>query len=285
MENRDKLYWEERASMFGLKAGGNKDLVKYRHEEKLRLSAFDRTVKLQEITRVLDVGAGVGNWCFHFEKRRCNVAGIDISREMVALAKGQAERRGSQVVFMTSSIQDFDSSVEEFDLVTAITVLQHITDDQHWNLAITNMARLVRTGGYIVICENILSPTGIREICANYIKQRKRAEYICAFGANGCTLRKEIGVLIVGFRLYDLYCGWESRISSRLRRISAFVSHREFWRKEDASGSQSHSKENAVGPVGVCILRTSGSIDCALSHLPFIPRRYFKTTLMMFQKA
>jgi ubiquinone/menaquinone biosynthesis C-methylase UbiE len=284
VEDRDEVYWDERAKLLGLRAGGNKDLVKYRHEEMLRLAAFDRIAKLDEGMTVLDVGAGVGNWCFHFERKGANALGIDISGEMVALAKAQAQRRGSHVVFVNASIQDLDSSVGEFDLVTAITVLQHITDDRQWDLAISSIARLVTVGGAVVICENILSPGGPRATCANYMKERTGPEYIRAFGAQGCTLRKEIGVLIVGFRLYDLYCDWESRVRSRLRRITRFAFHSGVSRNQAAKGKQLHTKAHTVGRVAASILGTSGLVDRALSYVPFMPRRYFETTLMLFEK-
>ena len=153
--DHDRTYWEQRAAKLGLRAGGHVDICRYIYEGELRRKAFRRLVSVHSGMHVLDVGAGVGNWCFWFEECGAHVVGIDISQRMVDMATEEANQRQSKVEFVRSGIGELAFTSGQFDLIAVVTVLQHITDDERCLKAIKNLARLVHNEGRIVICENL----------------------------------------------------------------------------------------------------------------------------------
>ncbi|HYI36552.1 MAG TPA: class I SAM-dependent methyltransferase [Thermoleophilaceae bacterium] len=111
---------------------------------------------------------GVGRW-----------TGLDISPEAVA----DLERRFPQSTFLTADLADagFASKLEEggFDLVTAIDVLFHLTDDAQFAAALRNLAGQVRAGGLLVVTGVFL---GSANQTAGHVRHRPLAAHGEAIG-------------------------------------------------------------------------------------------------------
>jgi 2-polyprenyl-3-methyl-5-hydroxy-6-metoxy-1,4-benzoquinol methylase len=106
------------------------------------MGAFERTLdELMARTRphsLLDVGCGEGvlvqRWAQSLPNSR--VVGIDLEEE--SIQAGWAERRAPNLEYRTMPAEDLPFAANEFDLATAIEVLEHVPDPEH---TLAEMAR------------------------------------------------------------------------------------------------------------------------------------------------
>lgn len=80
--------------------------------------------------RILDLGCGTGRFSFLFEKENpLSVLGVDISEQMLIIAKEKAMSRGSKVKFIQDDISNSDIYINgKFDFIFSSTTLHYIRD-------------------------------------------------------------------------------------------------------------------------------------------------------------
>jgi ubiquinone biosynthesis O-methyltransferase len=100
--------------------------------------------------RVLDVGCGDGEFAVELTKRHAIVVGIDASSEMIDAAKGRSKLQKTDAAFQVATAEHLPFSAEQFDVVTAITILCFVDDAAS---IFREMARVLRPGGRLVIGE------------------------------------------------------------------------------------------------------------------------------------
>jgi 2-polyprenyl-3-methyl-5-hydroxy-6-metoxy-1,4-benzoquinol methylase len=106
------------------------------------MSSFERT--LDELMAradpqsLLDVGCGEGvlvhRWAQSLPGRR--VVGIDLEEE--SIQAGWSQRQAPNLEYRTMPAEDLPFAADEFDLATAIEVLEHVSDPEH---TLAEMAR------------------------------------------------------------------------------------------------------------------------------------------------
>jgi SAM-dependent methyltransferase len=99
--------------------------------------------------RALDVGCGAGRWCRLLAAAGYQVEGIDLQAPLIE----KNRRRYPDMSFHCTSIQDFVTTAS-FDLVTTVTVIQHIPFDEQPK-ALTKIATLIKPGGRLLMLENV----------------------------------------------------------------------------------------------------------------------------------
>lgn len=100
--------------------------------------------------RALDVGCGAGRWCKLLSERGYrHVVGIDIQPELIKINRS----RYSDCEFYCISIQDYHTD-EPFDLISSVTVIQHIPSDDQ-KKTIEKLRGLIKPGGFAIVLENI----------------------------------------------------------------------------------------------------------------------------------
>lgn len=102
---------------------------------------------------VLEVGCGVGRWCERIAKAGSFVIGIDVSREMVKKAKSRISKQKKNIDFIVSSADKLPFIPHIFDSVISVTVLQHIVVKALFRSAVSDIARVVKKGGNIILLE------------------------------------------------------------------------------------------------------------------------------------
>jgi len=188
-------FWNERCKKFG--HTGWADRLYYHYDQPLRLKAIEKVLSLTGITiedkrtKVLDVGCGTGDLIQILADKGANVFGIDISTEAIKIAKARF-RGNNRVQLIVGSIEKLDDYYpsEFFDLVTSITVLQHIVDVEAFLTAVHKIVDVVKRGGHILLLET--APyRNIKSDFPSYISVRTRQEWIDVFEEAGCQLIKE----------------------------------------------------------------------------------------------
>jgi SAM-dependent methyltransferase len=101
-------------------------------------SALDELFERAQPSSLLDVGCGEGvlveRWARQLGERR--VVGIDL--EEASIQAGWAERQAPNLEYRVMEAENLPFAAGEFDLVTAIEVLEHVPDPVH---TVSEMAR------------------------------------------------------------------------------------------------------------------------------------------------
>jgi SAM-dependent methyltransferase len=99
---------------------------------------------------VLDVGCGTGRWLRRYSERGLRPSGVDATEGMVQ----RAAASGLKCPLVVGLAQSLPFADAAFDLVSAITVIQHIPPTSQAD-ALKEMARVVRPGGHLLLLELI----------------------------------------------------------------------------------------------------------------------------------
>jgi ubiquinone/menaquinone biosynthesis C-methylase UbiE len=97
---------------------------------------------------VLDISCGTGNYSLELKRRGARVIGLDISSEMLSIAKRKAEREGLKIDFIRADAAMPPFKNNSFDLITSILILEFADKPDKMIEAWKN---LLGAGGRIVI--------------------------------------------------------------------------------------------------------------------------------------
>lgn len=95
---------------------------------------------------VLDCGMGPGRLLLELARRGWTVAGIDVSAEMVALARARLPEKTDQL--LQGSVESLPFPAASFDAAVATGVLEYVEDVPR---ALAEVARVLRPGGLFVV--------------------------------------------------------------------------------------------------------------------------------------
>lgn len=125
-------------------------LNRYYHRAQLRaFSELLRSVLPAKAgARALDVGCGAARWSRLLASHGFDVTGIDLQERLLAANR----RRHPSMQFQCVQVQDFETD-QPFDLVTSVTVLQHLPWAEQ-KRAIHRLVAALRPGGSVLLLEN-----------------------------------------------------------------------------------------------------------------------------------
>lgn len=117
----------------------------------------------------LDIGTGIGRWAKRLANRGGNVIGIDLDEKVIQ----KNLEFYPDIKFVPMSCTDLTFKDNSFDLVTSVTVLQHIPYEEQ-KRAIREIVRVTRKGGHILILESAY----VKSICESVFpnSQKKWSE-------------------------------------------------------------------------------------------------------------
>jgi SAM-dependent methyltransferase len=114
--------------------------------------------------RILDVGCGSGWLCEYFSRLGYETTGLDLSPELIRIAKERLARvpfglDGSKSLKCRFVVHDIEVAPldETFDAVICYDALHHFEDESS---VVRNMASMLRTGGQLFVAEGERPPEG-----------------------------------------------------------------------------------------------------------------------------
>ena len=96
----------------------------------------------------LDIGCGAGILSEPLARMGAKVTGIDPSRNVIAAAQAHANVVGLAIDYRAVTIEEAVAGGERFDIVTALEVVEHVTDASAF---VASAAAAVKPGGLIVL--------------------------------------------------------------------------------------------------------------------------------------
>jgi SAM-dependent methyltransferase len=109
--------------------------------------------EMQGGMEILELGCGTGYFSKEFVKTGANITAIDISPDLLSIAKKEITARN--VTFAVENAYGTNFVNEQFDLIVGSSVLHHLNIDK----ALPELYRLLKPGGKIVFTEpNMLNP-------------------------------------------------------------------------------------------------------------------------------
>ena len=165
MTYRPQEFWQRRLSgQFDLRGSGETALSLAYNRACYRLRAEVLAAALRDHgfdpkgKQVLDVGCGTGFFTAFYLERGARVTGLDIAP--IAIETLRARHPGSRFILADVGEQPIEG---RFDLINAMDVLYHITDDARWESAVTHLAQAVGEGGLLVVSDAFSEMEGLAE--------------------------------------------------------------------------------------------------------------------------
>jgi len=93
---------------------------------------------------LLDIGCGGGVLAEEFARLGCQVTGIDIAEESLAVARAHARTQGLLIDYQTGSATELSFDGSSFEIVSCCDVLEHIPE---WEQVIAEVSRVLKPGG------------------------------------------------------------------------------------------------------------------------------------------
>lgn len=107
-----------------------------------------RLLQPQNGEKILDLGCGTGNFSLKLSKMGCQVTGVDISRNMLNLAREKASRLSSSARFLEMNGYQLQFEDQSFDSVLSMAAFEFISQPE---IVFKELWRVIKPGGFIVI--------------------------------------------------------------------------------------------------------------------------------------
>lgn len=164
----------------------------HRAELAERVAGF---VALRGDERALDAGAGTGALAFALSPLVREVVAVDLVPELLELGRRNAAAFPN-VTFVEGDATHLDLPSGSFDLAGCLRTLHHI---QRPELAVAELARVTRPGGYVLVIDQIAPVDPLAALELNRFERARDPSHtraladvdLCGcFEANGLVLRK-----------------------------------------------------------------------------------------------
>jgi ubiquinone/menaquinone biosynthesis C-methylase UbiE len=84
----------------------------------------------EKTMRILDVGCGTGNYSIKLATLGCHVTAIDVSENMLDIARTKALKKNLDIDFRIGAVENLEFENESFDAVVSVTAIEFFDDVQ-----------------------------------------------------------------------------------------------------------------------------------------------------------
>jgi len=136
---------------------------------KVKMLNAGTQIPLNEIN-LLDVATGTGDMAIALLKLKpASITGVDIAEEMLQIARKKVDQKGhSSITFLLGDSEELHFPDQKFDFVT---VAFGVRNYENLELGISEMHRVLRPGGFLLILE-FSQPSGIMGFFYNFYSKR-----------------------------------------------------------------------------------------------------------------
>jgi len=138
---------------------------------------------------VLDVGTGIGRWASLLAKKASYVVAIDISREMIKIAKMRVNKSNTDFLIATAHAIPLRSN--SVDVSLSCTCIQHIIDEGKQQESLHEIARVTKSR---ILLLELMSRASWTKLTHYPTLVIPRAQYVSAFETSEFKSISDIGV-------------------------------------------------------------------------------------------
>lgn len=166
----NKKYWIDRVSQYG--HTGWSDQVTYLYDQNMRLQLIKQIVKKyfpNGARSSLDYGCGSGDFTNLLSIFSKQTIGVDLADEIIMNATNKYNQKN--VSFYCTD--KFELKSNKYSIITAITVFQHILDDEKLIELLHTMNTTIEDDGVLIIIDSYG-----KQIENDYLKQREFESFL-----------------------------------------------------------------------------------------------------------
>lgn len=131
---------------------------------------YDRVAQLARGPAVLDLGCGTGNLALRLARRGLQVTGVDLSPEMLDLARKKTPPRAPLRWVQTSAVELIDHfEAESFDTVASVLLFSELSEAEQCE-ALRQCHQLLRAGGQLILADEVRASTLPRRAFHNLVR-------------------------------------------------------------------------------------------------------------------
>ena len=110
------------------------------------LSTVRRFKKIDEKTRILEIGSGMGWFQIYCNKQNINCESIEISPELVKQSRKLCRLSGFDSKIRVGNVESYDLGKEIYDIIITMSVFEHV---ELWRKGLLNVFRSLKPGGIL----------------------------------------------------------------------------------------------------------------------------------------
>ena len=134
--------------------------------QKRRIELFMDIAEIREGKDILEIGCGTGNFTKGLAKSKAHIIAIDLSEELLDLAKDKTFE--NNVEFRVGDAENLPFGDNSFDAVVGNSVLHHCSLE----CALKEIKRVIKNGGKVIFSEpNMLNPHVFLQKKIKYLKR------------------------------------------------------------------------------------------------------------------
>lgn len=128
-----------------------------------------------KVITILDMGCGTGGHAFLLAEKGYGVTGVDISEDMLSIAKAKAEKLKIYLDFIKADIRDFDLNKKFDAIISMFAVMGYQTKNEDFAKALLRVCQHLKPGG-LFIFDVWFGPTVLTEKPETRIQEFKEDE-------------------------------------------------------------------------------------------------------------
>ena len=104
-----------------------------------------------DVKTILDVGCGTGGHAFLLSEKGYTVTGVDISENMLSIAKEKAKKIKADVNFFQADVCDFNLNMKFDVIISMFAVMGYQTTNEDFDRALLSVSKHLRPGGLFIL--------------------------------------------------------------------------------------------------------------------------------------